>query len=291
MIRRDFLAGATGSTAVLLASACATPRRPGASRPSTAGPGVSVLDEAFAIPQLGRTRTVRLYLPPGYEGGTQRHPVLYFLDGQNVFDAATSFAGEWNADETLSRIASGGGPQAIAVAIDNGGQLREDEYHQLLPDDGAPGHADQFVAFLAETLKPHIDARLRTLTGPEATGIIGASSGATLALHAGFTRPDVFGRIGAFSTPLWLEPKPAEEVLRLRPARDTSRIALVTGALETVWTLPPGTFARDIPAMQQALEGAGYRADQLDIRVVPDGLHREWFWARELESVVRFLLA
>ena len=35
----------------------------------------------------------------------RRYPVLYLHDGQNVFDAATSFAGvEWGADETAERL-------------------------------------------------------------------------------------------------------------------------------------------------------------------------------------------
>ena len=70
----------------------------------TARPGVSVLREDFPIPELGRTRRVWVYLPPGYESSTDRYPVLYMHDGQNVFDDATAFAGEWGIDETLDSL-------------------------------------------------------------------------------------------------------------------------------------------------------------------------------------------
>ncbi len=44
-------------------------------------------------------------------------PVLYFHDGQNVFDGGTSFSGvEWDADEALEQLAQEG-CEAIAVAV------------------------------------------------------------------------------------------------------------------------------------------------------------------------------
>ena len=44
--------------------------------------------------RLVRARDVLVYLPPGYAADTvRRYPVIYFHDGQNVFDAATSFLG------------------------------------------------------------------------------------------------------------------------------------------------------------------------------------------------------
>ncbi|HEV2736758.1 MAG TPA: alpha/beta hydrolase-fold protein, partial [Longimicrobiaceae bacterium] len=58
---------------------------------STATASVSVLDTAFAMPELGRTRRVWIYLPPGYATSGRRYPVLYVHAGQHVFDAATSF--------------------------------------------------------------------------------------------------------------------------------------------------------------------------------------------------------
>src|SRR5260370_26902423 len=48
---------------------------------------------AFHSRVLGNRRDVLVYLPPGYRPfSPRRYPVLYLHDGQNVFDAATSFA-------------------------------------------------------------------------------------------------------------------------------------------------------------------------------------------------------
>ena len=50
-------------------------------------------------------RRVYVYLPTMYEAEPDRRfPVLYMFDGQNLFDAATSYAGEWGVDEALDRL-------------------------------------------------------------------------------------------------------------------------------------------------------------------------------------------
>src|SRR5213080_2738981 len=63
------------------------------------------LHRAFHSRFLGNRRDVLVYLPPGYSRfSSRRYPVLYMNDGQNVFDAATSFAGvEWGMDEAAQR--------------------------------------------------------------------------------------------------------------------------------------------------------------------------------------------
>src|SRR5262249_33385857 len=56
----------------------------------------------FHSDALKNERTILVYLPPGYDNDQakeSRYPVLYMQDGQNLFDAATSFAGiEWKVD-------------------------------------------------------------------------------------------------------------------------------------------------------------------------------------------------
>ncbi|MDP9361552.1 MAG: alpha/beta hydrolase-fold protein, partial [Acidobacteriota bacterium] len=61
-----------------------------------------------ASPQLGNVRDVLVYLPPSYRHSARHYPVIYMHDGQNLFDHATSFAGEWHVDETMERIAKEG---------------------------------------------------------------------------------------------------------------------------------------------------------------------------------------
>ncbi len=64
------------------------------------------LHRAFRSRILGNRRDILVYLPPGYRRFSRKsYPVLYLHDGQNVFDAATSFGGvEWGVDETAERL-------------------------------------------------------------------------------------------------------------------------------------------------------------------------------------------
>src|SRR5258705_4692112 len=96
-------------------------------RKSTANKNVRIIDTAFFIPQLNRTRRVWVYLPMSYNNSSKKYPVLYMHDGQNVFDDATSFLGEWGVDEAMDTLGLKT-KECIVVGIDNGGDKRLNEY-------------------------------------------------------------------------------------------------------------------------------------------------------------------
>src|SRR3954463_3017358 len=125
---------------------------------------------AFPSGILGNRRDVVVYLPPGYRRfSRQRYPVLYLNDGQNVFDAATSFAGiEWGVDETAERLIRGNLIEPlIIVAVANVG---EERIHEYTPTPGtvdvsakrkkrSKGLARLYGHFLMDELKPYIDRK------------------------------------------------------------------------------------------------------------------------------------
>ena len=89
---------------------------------STANAQVKIMDSAFFIPQLNRTRRVWIYLPANYETSGKKYPVLYMHDGQNIFDEASSYSGEWGIDEALDSLGTGC-REIMVVAIDNGSDM------------------------------------------------------------------------------------------------------------------------------------------------------------------------
>jgi predicted alpha/beta superfamily hydrolase len=259
---------------------------------STAPNGVSILSNDFAIPQLNRTRRIWVYLPPDYGQTNKRYPVIYMQDGQNVFDAATSFAGEWGVDETLNRLAAAGDGGVIVIGINNGGRQRNQEYHPIDPDTGRAGQADQYLAFIINTLKPLVDATFNTKPDRLNTAIMGASSGGTIALYAAMKFPDVFGKAALFSTPLWLAPRFDALASSLRPHRAGAKLWFVCGANERTGQDPPGLFARDQPALIDALVRAGYsRTTQLKATIDPNGQHNEAFWGGQFEDAYKWLMS
>jgi len=258
-------------------------------RRSTASPNVRVLD-SVRIPQLGRTRRVWIYVPPGYAASRRRYPVLYVHDGQNVFDAATSFAGEWGVDESLDSLTALGDPGAVVVAVDNGGGRRLDEYDPWRSADPklGGGEGDAYVDFLARTLKPWVDAHYRTLPDAAHTGILGSSMGGLISLYAALKYPRVFGRAGVFSCACWVADPRLYAYARTHAGAARAagaRLYFVVGALETA----TGGPARDQTRMVDTLLAAGFPARDVRAEVSADGRHAEWFWRREFPAAYRWL--
>ena len=260
---------------------------PGGGGPaSTAAANVRVLSTAFAMPQLSRTRRVWLYLPLGYATSGRRYPVLYLQDGQNVFDAATSFAGEWGVDETLNQLAASGQDPTgcIVVAVDNGPN-RLDEYSPWNNPTYGGGQGDLYVDFLVQTLKPYIDINYRTLPGRENTGIGGSSMGALIATYAALREPSVFGKVAAFSPAYWFAYAPLAAYAHQHPANPNTRFYFVSGTTESTTMVP------QMQALRDSLQRGGVPASNLNFNTRTDGQHAEWFWKREFPAGYSWLYA
>ncbi|MEP7002712.1 MAG: alpha/beta hydrolase-fold protein, partial [bacterium] len=260
-----------------------------AARQSTASKSVSILSDTFAIPQLARTRRVWLYLPPDYATTTKRYPVIYLHDGQNVFDAASSFAGEWGVDETLDQLHERGDWGAIVVAIDNDAKHRLDEYDPWISANTkyGGGEGDAYADFLAHTLKPFVDAQFRTRADRLNTAIVGSSMGGLISLYAALKYPEIFGKAGVFSCACWIaESQLLAYARRSAPLRPLPRLYFVSGERET----DSGQPATEQRHVVDTLRAAGFPLDSALRSLTPtDGKHAEWFWKREFEGAYRWL--
>ena len=257
-------------------------------RTHTASPSVAILSDSFAMPQLGRTRRVWIYLPPGYATSRARYPVLYMADGQNVFDEATSFSGEWGVDEALDSLAARG-HRTIVVAVDHGGARRLDEYDPWKASDPkyGGGEGEAWVRFVVETLKPYVDAHYRTRPERASTAIAGSSMGGLISLYAALTRPAVFGSAGVFSCACWIARDSVYALAkRFRAsAGATPRLYFVVGGQEAADREP----VRDQDAIVELLRAGGYPKSSIRALVRANGKHAEWFWRREFPAAYRWM--
>jgi len=250
-------------------------------KPSTAGPTVRVLSPPLAMPGLDRTRTLRVYLPPSYATSDRRYPVIYMHDGQNLFDEATSYAGEWGVDEAMDALAQTHGFEAIVVGIDNGAEKRMNELSAWPHSQFGAGEGIQYLAFLIDVVKPRIDQQYRTESDRSSTAIMGSSMGGLASHHAIHARPDVFGMAGVLSPSYWVAPQLYDEA-RSKPLPADARIYLYAGGKEGKETTD------DAQRMYQQLAETS-APENLALNIVDSAEHNEAAWRAEFPRAVSWL--
>lgn len=257
------------------------PPKPGV---SSAGKNVQIIDTAFLIPQLKRTRRVWIYLPGDYAVSKKRYPVLYMHDGQNVFDDATSYAGEWGVDEFLDSMKK----KCIVVAIDNGGNRRLNEYcpydFQLsgvaAGYNSNKGEGSLYIDFLVKRLKPFIDKKYNTLKDRKNTFIAGSSMGGLISMYAVLKYPKVFGGAGVFSPAFWVGPKIFDDI-KAKGKKVNSHIYFYAGKQES---------ESMVTDMLKAFDGMAAVSRSKMITVIRDeGKHNEPTWRKEFPLFYKWI--
>lgn len=234
---------------------------------------------ALHSPQLGNWRDIHVYLPPSYHRSSADYPVLYMHDGQNLFDPAISFAGEWGIDDAI--VATG--CEAVVVAIPNIDSVRMAEYSPFADWECGGGRGEAYVDFLVETVKPIIDQAFRTRRDAASTVIGGASMGGLISLYAQRSRPDVFGCAAVMSPSLWYGREPLFAWL-VAQGRRSGRFYLDIGTLEG------DEMLADARRLRALLEQQGYRAGS-DLRYCEqDAEHCEAAWAERFRNALPFLV-
>ena len=255
-------------------------------------------------PQLRNRRPVDIYLPWSYPSG-RRYPVVYMQDGQNLSDPSTAFAGTWDLDGAVDRLAAGG-LEAIIVGVHNTGEARLAEYSPFRDRRHGGGDADAYLEFVASTLKPRIDRLFRTCAGRDETSMLGSSMGGLVSLYAYFRFPSIFGGAAAMSPSIWFGQGAILDFVR--DARTPpGRLYVDVGVHEGVGTLRDARrlarllarkgFARDRRARRSrgeygGVDRRGRHRGKPRVRYIedPNGRHNEAAWARRLEGALRFLL-
>lgn len=258
----------------------------------TAAPNVQILDNNFLMPQLNRNRRISLYLPPDYQTSNKSYPVMYMQDGQNLFDATTSFSGEWEVDESLNELFSQGDYGCIVVGIDNGGQYRLDEYSPWVNSEyHQGGQADEYLDFMVNTLKPYIDAHYRTLPGRLTTAVAGSSMGALFSMYAFSERQDIFSKAGIFSPAFWYSEGQEAQDVASHSKQGPARVYFISGTDEEQDGNQSNYVVTDMSDVANAMLTAGFTSSEINFQTKADGTHSESFWAREFPGVYQWLFA
>ena len=232
--------------------------------------------------RVEKGRMVRVHLPKTYDEQKDRHyPIVYFLDGQNVFDASTAFGGvEWCLDEIIHQLEEEGEEPPILVGIDNGGMRREREYTFCSIDGKEEGGAEEHLRFILEEVDPFIRQKYRVVDG--AASLVGSSLGGLFALWAAIAHPEAFHSLAAVSPSIWWA---KGKVLQL-PLQEGTRphVWLCMGSNEGQGAEEAFDYAC------QRLHELGWRdGDDLRGLLVKNGHHHESAWADRSPTILRFL--
>jgi predicted alpha/beta superfamily hydrolase len=253
--------------------------------------------DTFTVAPFLSGRRCWVYLPPGYATSHDRYPVLYMHDGQNLFDARASFAGEWQVDETCDRlILAGEIPPLLVIGIDNAGAGRIREYTPW-PDAarGDGGGADTYLTAIRDVLIPEVNRRFRTRTGPSNTWTAGSSLGGLVSAYAGFAYDSTFGRVAALSPSYWWGGQSLTRWAARRPRPALERFYQDMGAMERGQLVDDNANGVNdeieyLRAMADVLRAHGFRdGASLKSYEAPGHRHHEAFWAQRLPGVLRFL--
>ncbi len=254
----------------------------------SASPQVKIIDTAFKIPQLNRTRRIWIYLPKGYATSAKNYPVLYMQDGQNLFNDQTAAFGEWGVDECLDTLEKKLDRECIVVGIDNGGDKRMSEYCPydfstkgpfVAPD--TKGEGADYADFLVKNLKSYIDSKYRTKKGREFTYIAGSSMGGLISAYAILKYPEVFGAAGIFSPAFWIAPTIFSEAINAVTPH-LPRFYFYAGGKES------SSMVSDTEKMYDILTKK--RNYEVERELNPMGEHKEKYWQQAFPHFYTWLM-
>jgi predicted alpha/beta superfamily hydrolase len=205
-------------------------------------------------------------------------------DGQNLFDNATAYAGEWDVDEALDALAQSQGLELIVVGIDNGGVQRMTELNAWNHARFGKGEGKLYMDFIVDVVKPMVDASYRTLPEREHTGVMGSSMGGLISHYAILQYPKVFSKAGIFSPAYWTGPEVFAMTAAQAPAAD-ARLALYMGGGEG------DQAVTDYQRMLAQLQSQSHPGSNLWFKLTPGAPHNEGAWRAEFASAVSWMFA
>lgn len=311
----------SAGTVLITSASCTGKPAPASDMPEPANPPAlqnassGSIDRLYVYsPELGDTVTVDVWLPDGYGADSdRRYPVIYMHDGQNLFDAATTWNRQsWDMDSVTGTLIAQGNIEAPvivgihSVAESRIGDLMPENAISYLKDDSdtlmtafsslssRPVRGNAYARFVATTLKQGIDTLYRTMPDRAHTSVMGSSMGGLMTLYAICEYPDVFGSAACLSThwvgvtdgnPAFAEAMESYTAAKL-PDAATHRLYLDRGTA-TIDSLYGPAQTRIIRLVRSRGYEMGVNLDTLTAQGAP---HEERAWNARVSRPLTFLL-
>lgn len=266
--------------------------------------------------QMQDSITVDIWLPQIYlDNDSARFPVIYMHDGQNLFDAATTWNHQsWEMDSVVTQlVAEKAIVPPVVVGVHSVAQTRIADLMPEAPFENHPDllhwldnfgenkglRGDEYAAFISTTLRDTVNSNYRVLTDRDDTMVMGSSMGGLISIYMLCEYPEIYGGAACLSTH-WIGdvegyskgderfPKAMYDYLKLKlPGVDSHKIYYDRGT-ETVDQYY-GKWNDSIIALTQQ---AGFiPGETLQTCLATGAPHEEQAWKKRVSIPLIFLLS
>lgn len=233
-------------------------------------------------------RFLTIYTP---DEARANYPVLYMMDGQNVFfDEDATYGKSWGMYDYLVN----NNVPLIVVAVDSSRGCNNErlcEYSPFNYDDFKfgfiKGEGKTFIKWLIEDLKPYVDANYPTLADRHNTYIAGSSMGGLISYYALLKHNDVFRGGACLSPSLWVDNEKLVNLAKRSRVDNDTIIYLDYGSVEA----GNSKFAkRAFKSFWNCIDVLKCKPLNLNVRVIQGGEHNEASWERQVPVFVNLFL-
>ena len=257
--------------------------------------------KSIEIPYQNEERALRIYLPKKYDiSEEQSFSVLYMHDGQNLyFDGEATFGDSWKVKDTMEQLEEEGFTEGIiVVGIDNNPLTRLDEYspwkneieHKDFKMGSHGGDGDKYAQFIVNTLKPFIDSEYRTLRNRDNTAVAGSSMGGIISTYLGIKYPNIFYKIGAFSTSSWFAEKSFLQSIQNSQLPKNQKFFIQVGTKESGDNEEMcQMYIESNLRFEKQLLDKGFNKEDILFVIGEGDIHNEKSWAKHFSSFIKFV--
>jgi enterochelin esterase-like enzyme len=253
-----------------------------------------VREQLYASKLTEKVRRAMVYVPPGYDQGSQRYPVLYLQHGAS--EDETGWTRQGKANLIMDNLLAEKKAVPMIVVMDYGYATPPGE--PMIPTAadgrrgssgrggggrGAGGGASLFEQVMVQELIPTIDREFRTKADREHRAIAGLSMGGGQALQIGSTHMDIFSAIGVFHGAVFGFNAATSYGGAYAKAEDVNKkmrlIFLASGSLDSLYN--------GNNSVHQAMEAAGIK----HVWYVTEESHEWQPWRKDLHEMAQLLFA
>ncbi len=232
----------------------------------------TILKEEIQSRHLGEARTLRIYLPPGYNE-LLSYPVIYCQDGEEFFNFGriATYANQLILDENIEPF--------IVVGVEVNTKIRTQEY--------APfgSRFEAYTACFAEEIIPYIEEKYPVRRSADERVLAGDSLGGSVSVHIALRYPELFRRIISLSGAYYEQ---SQQLIAAESDLSALDVYMIVGLQETDFESDTGVY--DFVKLNQDTRDLLLERGATVRYAEKDGKHLWGFWQKELPDAIKYFL-